>query len=53
MPPIQAACLGCHATGHAIFHTAEHVVSGEEQCLSCHGAGGAYAVAKVHHLTTP
>jgi OmcA/MtrC family decaheme c-type cytochrome len=38
-PPVQAACLGCHATGAAAVHAASHTASGVEQCGQCHSKG--------------
>jgi OmcA/MtrC family decaheme c-type cytochrome len=49
--PIAAACRGCHANGHAVVHTTRYgAASGKEQCGSCHGPKGTYAVEKVHGL---
>ena len=49
--PIAAACLGCHANGHAVFHTARYgAATGKETCGSCHGTKGSYAVEKLHGL---
>jgi OmcA/MtrC family decaheme c-type cytochrome len=51
LAPISAACLGCHANGHAVFHTARYgAASGKETCSSCHGAKGSYAVEKLHGI---
>jgi OmcA/MtrC family decaheme c-type cytochrome len=51
-PPLQAACLGCHATGPAMMHAAEKTVNGVETCTSCHSKG-AEAVELVHGLVKP
>jgi OmcA/MtrC family decaheme c-type cytochrome len=39
MPPLQAACLGCHATGATILHVQSKTVNGVETCVSCHSKG--------------
>jgi OmcA/MtrC family decaheme c-type cytochrome len=38
-PPIQAACLGCHANGGTLAHVASKTVSGVETCAQCHSKG--------------
>lgn len=48
-PPIQAACLGCHATGATIEHAQSKTVGGVETCKQCH-AQGAVAVEVAHGL---
>ncbi len=48
-PPVQAACLGCHANGFAAAHAAGHTAGGVEQCAQCH-VRGTYAVDVVHGL---
>lgn len=53
IPPVQAACLGCHGTAYAQSHVARYTSDGNEQCLSCHGATAAYGVAKVHGVWEP
>jgi OmcA/MtrC family decaheme c-type cytochrome len=53
VPPIQSACLGCHATEFVRFHAALYTVSGKEQCGSCHGASGTFGVAKAHGVWEP
>jgi OmcA/MtrC family decaheme c-type cytochrome len=50
--PIQAACLGCHASSAIADHASRHTVDGEEQCASCH-VRGAYSVDVVHGLASP
>ena len=42
-PPVQAACLGCHATGATFAHVATKTVNGVETCPQCHGAKGSQA----------
>jgi OmcA/MtrC family decaheme c-type cytochrome len=49
VPPIQAACTGCHASGATFTHVASKTVGGAETCAQCH-AKGALAVAVVHGL---
>lgn len=48
-PPIQAACLGCHATGATMDHVVRKTVDGVEQCAQCH-ARGALSVDVAHGL---
>jgi OmcA/MtrC family decaheme c-type cytochrome len=48
-PPIQAACLGCHATGATFAHVASKTVGGVETCGNCHSKG-AMSVEVVHGL---
>ena len=48
-PPIQAACLGCHATGATIAHVQSKTVGGVETCKQCH-AQGPVAVEVAHGL---
>ncbi len=48
-PPVQAACLGCHATGASIAHAADKTVNGVETCAQCH-AKGARDVEVAHGL---
>ena len=50
VPPMTAACNGCHATAFAFFHAASYVTGGKEQCVSCHGAKGAQSVDRVHGI---
>jgi OmcA/MtrC family decaheme c-type cytochrome len=38
-PPIQAACLGCHASGATQDHARRKTVGGVEQCAQCHVRG--------------
>ncbi len=52
-PPVQAACLGCHATGPARLHAAGHTASGVEQCRTCHGGTGSLSVYGVHGVAPP
>jgi OmcA/MtrC family decaheme c-type cytochrome len=48
-PPVQAACLGCHATGPAVAHAQGATVDGAETCGQCH-AKGALSVEVAHGL---
>jgi OmcA/MtrC family decaheme c-type cytochrome len=48
-PPIQAACMGCHATGAARSHATRHTAGAVEQCANCH-VRGSYSVDVVHGL---
>jgi len=47
--PIQAACLGCHATGTTYAHAEAKTVNGVETCAQCH-AKGALSVDVAHGL---
>ncbi len=50
--PIAAACLGCHANGHAVTHAASHTVGTVEGCATCHGGEtGPLSVPGAHGLT--
>jgi OmcA/MtrC family decaheme c-type cytochrome len=51
-PPIQAACLGCHATGPTIAHAQATTVSGAETCAQCHSKGNV-GVDVAHGLAAP
>lgn len=48
-PPIQAACLGCHASGATQDHARRKTVDGEEQCAQCH-VRGSLSVEVAHGL---
>ncbi len=52
VPPIQAACTGCHATGATFAHVAAKTVGGVETCANCH-AKGAVSVEVAHGLAPP
>ncbi len=52
IPPVQSACLGCHANGFTKAHAAAHTASGVEQCAQCH-TRGAYSVDVAHGLAAP
>jgi OmcA/MtrC family decaheme c-type cytochrome len=50
MPPIQAACLGCHASSTTMDHARRNTLAdGAEQCASCH-ARGPWSVDVAHGL---
>jgi OmcA/MtrC family decaheme c-type cytochrome len=49
VPPIQAACTGCHATGATFAHVAAKTVGGVETCANCHAKGNV-SVEVVHGL---
>jgi OmcA/MtrC family decaheme c-type cytochrome len=51
-PPIQTACLGCHATGATFAHVAAKTVSGVETCANCHEKGPV-SVDVAHGLAPP
>ncbi|MBI2864157.1 MAG: OmcA/MtrC family decaheme c-type cytochrome [Chloroflexi bacterium] len=48
IPPITAACTGCHDSGPAKTHAAAQTVDGAESCKVCHNEGREFAVSKVH-----
>jgi OmcA/MtrC family decaheme c-type cytochrome len=48
MPPIQAACLACHATKSAAAHAATSTTVLGESCEVCHGTDAEFAIDKVH-----
>jgi len=52
VPPIQAACTGCHATGATFAHVESKTVGGVETCAQCH-AKGTVSVEVVHGLAPP
>jgi hypothetical protein len=49
IPPVQAACLGCHASSATKDHVRRKTVDGVEQCASCH-VRGPQAVEVAHGL---
>ncbi len=49
-PPVQAACVACHATGATFAHVATKTAKGVETCPQCHGAKGAKSTEVVHGL---
>jgi hypothetical protein len=49
LPPMQAACTGCHATGATFAHVAANTEGGVETCKNCHSKGPV-AVEVAHGL---
>jgi hypothetical protein len=52
VPPVQAACTGCHASGATLAHVAAKTVDGIETCAQCHEKG-ALSVEVAHGLAPP
>ena len=50
IPPLQAACTGCHDTVIAAAHCNEYTSGGVESCSPCHAAGQTLSVTAVHGL---
>lgn len=52
LPPITAACTGCHADisalGHAVNNTAVLGGKSVEACTACHSASADFSVSRVH-----
>ena len=48
LPPITAACVGCHDTLAAAAHAFTQIAPFGEGCGACHGRGAEFAVEKVH-----
>ena len=49
MPPIQAACLACHATKSVAAHAATNTsTTFGESCEVCHGTDAEFSIDKVH-----
>ena len=48
MPPIQAACLACHATTPAAAHAVTSTSALGESCETCHGTNAAFSIDKMH-----
>ncbi len=52
LPPIAAACTGCHADVSALAHTVNNtaVLGGKpvEACTSCHSSSADFSVSRVH-----
>jgi OmcA/MtrC family decaheme c-type cytochrome len=51
-PPLQAACLGCHATGATQNHVGRYTPGGVEACAQCH-VRGPLSVDEAHGLSRP
>ncbi|MBI4454415.1 MAG: hypothetical protein HY644_00780, partial [Acidobacteria bacterium] len=48
IPPISAACVGCHDGLDAAAHTYAMTTPFGESCGACHSANADFAVARVH-----
>ncbi len=49
VPPITAACTGCHDTASARVHAELNTnAAGEEACVVCHGEGREFSVEDMH-----
>jgi OmcA/MtrC family decaheme c-type cytochrome len=48
MPPVQAACLACHATQPAAAHAATSTSALGEYCETCHGPNADFSIDRVH-----
>ena len=46
--PISAACQGCHDDKATASHTLANTTSLGESCATCHSAGYAFSVDRVH-----
>lgn len=51
IPPVTAACTGCHDSARALIHATTQTISGgAESCAVCHGQGRPFSVSTVHRL---
>jgi OmcA/MtrC family decaheme c-type cytochrome len=51
LPPVTAACTGCHDQTSTLAHAEVMTTSlGVESCAACHGPGNAFDVASAHGL---
>jgi mono/diheme cytochrome c family protein len=49
VPPITAACTGCHDAPRTLAHAAtQTAANGDEACATCHGPGQPYSVSTAH-----
>jgi len=49
MPPITAACAGCHTSDAAKAHIETQTAGGgRESCVVCHAVGREFSVIKSH-----
>ncbi len=48
LPPITAACLGCHDSVAAAAHAFTQIAPFGEGCGACHGRGAEFSVERVH-----
>jgi OmcA/MtrC family decaheme c-type cytochrome len=52
VPPVTAACTGCHDSDRTLAHAAAQTSSqGVETCAVCHGPGRPAAVSAVHRIS--
>ncbi len=53
VPPVTAACIGCHDSARAVAHAVSQSPShGVETCATCHGPGRPFSVGAVHRLSS-
>jgi hypothetical protein len=45
---VASACRSCHTSGAARVHAEAKTLDGVEQCVTCHGEGGAQSVRRRH-----
>jgi OmcA/MtrC family decaheme c-type cytochrome len=50
LPPVSAACTGCHDDSASVAHVLANTTGGVESCLGCHGVGETWDVQVVHTL---
>jgi menaquinol-cytochrome c reductase cytochrome b/c subunit len=51
VPPVTAACTGCHDSDRTLAHAAAQTTSqGVETCAVCHGPGRPASVSAVHRI---
>ena len=48
LPPITAACVGCHDSEAAAAHAYTQIAFFGEACGTCHGRGAEFEVSRVH-----
>ncbi len=54
VPPITAACTGCHDSDRTLAHVASETSgTGVETCAVCHGQGRPFSVTSVHRSVPP
>ncbi|HZT09221.1 MAG TPA: c-type cytochrome [Chloroflexota bacterium] len=52
LPPVTAACTGCHDSPQAFAHAASQTSGGVESCALCHAQGRPYSVTTVHRVSS-
>ena len=53
VPPVTAACIGCHDSARAVAHAAsQSPPQGVETCATCHGPGRPFSVSATHRLSS-